>query len=317
MKNSKSLFVYIIFSFIFMNTAFSTNLNGTFTMQQKSNGRYLDAYDYDGTDYNVVSRAKQGNDTQNWVFRKVGPNTYTIQQKSTRRYLDAHTSQGHDYSLVTRTAQNNNTQKWIIEYVGPNSYTIQQKSNGRYMDAHTSQNHDFSVVTRTAQNNDTQRWIIKRVSPPRRSLSLVNKIVKASIFGAGIKGKKIFGHTFNFSQNTSVKVNHRTGVKTVYVKIVHSKRLRPDDNYYFKATFSKNDKLLTWKYKINRGGFLPRLASSSVSAGRFEKTAKGLSRADVDRLKVKAQRKLGRNCSWENAAKEIAMIIARTAVSYK
>lgn len=133
-----------------------------FSIQQKSNNRYVDAYDYEGTDYDVVSRPNQSNNTQRWVFTKVGYSTYTIQQKSTGRYLDAYDYNGTDYKVVLRPYQGNDTQKWVIVGESHNSYTIQQKSTGRYLDAHEYSEKDFSLVTRPAQVNTTQEWIISK-----------------------------------------------------------------------------------------------------------------------------------------------------------
>jgi hypothetical protein len=135
-------------------------LRGTYTIQQKSNGRYLDAHQ--GTrDNSVVTRNRQRNNTQSWILTPVGKHAYRIQQKSNGRYLDAHEG-SHDNSVVTRDRQGNTTQVWIVRPLGSSTYTIQQKSNGRYLDAHEG-SRDNSVVTRDRQNNDTQRWIVRRL----------------------------------------------------------------------------------------------------------------------------------------------------------
>ena len=134
---------------------------GHYTIQQKSNNRFLDAHESSGKDFSIVTRTAQGNATQRWSLNPVGA-VYTIQQKSNGRFMDAHESSTKDFSVVTRTAQNNNTQRWV--FLGspnnPSTYTIQQLSNGRFVDAHESSGRDFSAVTRTAQNNDTQRWVL-------------------------------------------------------------------------------------------------------------------------------------------------------------
>ena len=135
-------------------------LSGVYTIQQKSNNRYLDAHVTQARDYAVVTRTAQNNDTQRWILTLSGTNTYTIRQRSNARYLDAHVTQARDYAVVTRTAQNNDTQRWILTLSGTNTYTIRQRSNARYLDAHVTQARDYAVVTRTAQNNDTQRWIL-------------------------------------------------------------------------------------------------------------------------------------------------------------
>ncbi len=134
---------------------------GTYTIQQKSNDRFVDAYESSGNDFSAVTRTAQNNATQRWIFTPVGT-VYTIQQKSNNRFLDAYESTGHDFNVVTRTAQNNDTQRWVLMH-SPNhlaTYTIQQLKNGRFMDAYETLGEDFSVVTRNAQNNDTQRWIL-------------------------------------------------------------------------------------------------------------------------------------------------------------
>ncbi|MBL0716720.1 MAG: RICIN domain-containing protein, partial [Desulfosarcina sp.] len=133
-------------------------LRGTYTIQQKSNGRFLDAHE-GSNDNSVVTRKKQGNTSQVWIFIPVGKNRYTIQQKSSRRYMDAHEG-SNDNSVVTRKKQGNTSQVWVLRPLGKETYTIQQMSAGRYMDAHEGSN-DNSVVTRNNQGNDTQRWIIK------------------------------------------------------------------------------------------------------------------------------------------------------------
>jgi Astacin (Peptidase family M12A)/Ricin-type beta-trefoil lectin domain-like len=136
---------------------------GLYTIQQKSNGRFVDAHEYSGKDFGVVTRPAQNNRTQQWILIPVG-GVFKIQQKSNGRFIDAHEYSGKDFRLVTRTAQNNDTQKWVLtRFGGPymgGLYTIQQKSNDRFVDAYQSSGKDFALVTRTAKNNDSQRWIV-------------------------------------------------------------------------------------------------------------------------------------------------------------
>jgi len=131
---------------------------GVYTIQQKSNSWFVDAYETDN-DYSVVTRLAQNNDTQKWLFTPWG-GLYLIHQKNSHRYLDAYEDSNHDFSMVTRTFQNNTSQQWLILYLGNDTYTIQQQSNQRFADAHESSSNDYSAVTRTPQNNDTQRWIL-------------------------------------------------------------------------------------------------------------------------------------------------------------
>ena len=135
--------------------------SGLYTIQQKSNDRFVDAHESASKDFSVVTRTAQNNDTQRWVLKRIG-GVYTIQQKSGSRFLDAHESSSKDFSVVTRTAQNNDTQRWVLAPIG-NAQTIRQLSSGRFMDAHEHSGKDFSVVSRTAQNNNTQRWILTLV----------------------------------------------------------------------------------------------------------------------------------------------------------
>jgi subtilisin family serine protease len=139
-------------------------LRGRYTIQQRSNNRFVDAHEHAGEDFRLVTRTAQNNDTQRWVLTPVGA-VYTIQQRSNNRFVDAHEHAGEDFRLVTRTAQNNDTQRWVLtptaEYLS--TYTIQQLSNGRYVDAHEHAGEDFRLVTRTAQHNNTQRWIVSDI----------------------------------------------------------------------------------------------------------------------------------------------------------
>jgi len=137
----------------------NVKLKGIYTIQQKKNGQFVDAHE-GVNDNSMVTRNKQNNETQQWVFKQMGRNTFTIRQKSNGRYVDAH-EDSNDNSIVTRKRQNNNSQLWVLTLVGIRTYTIQQKSNGRYVDSHEGVN-DNSMVTRNKQNNDTQKWIIRK-----------------------------------------------------------------------------------------------------------------------------------------------------------
>ena len=87
------------------------------TIQQRSNGRFLDAWDDGSHDWFAVTRPAQNNASQQWriTWDDSGTSTGTIQQMSTGRYLDAHEIDGGlDYHLLTRPQQNNDTQRWQV-----------------------------------------------------------------------------------------------------------------------------------------------------------------------------------------------------------
>lgn len=134
--------------------------NGTYTLQQASNGKYLDAHENTAKDFRVVTRGAQNNATQLWVIKNKPNGNYTVQQLSNMRYMDAHEG-SHDNSIVTRPAQGNTTQLWKIKRLPNGTFSLRQRSNGRFMDAHEGTN-DNDVVTRNAQGNATQQWIISR-----------------------------------------------------------------------------------------------------------------------------------------------------------
>ncbi|MGE0457038.1 MAG: RICIN domain-containing protein [Bauldia sp.] len=134
--------------------------NNVVTIQQVSSGRFVDAHEFDGQDWRLVTRPAQNNNTQLWRMVPLGGNVYTFQQMSNNRFVDAHEHDGEDFRLVTRPAQNNNTQRWLVLPLGGNIFTIQQVSNGRYVDAHEHEGEDYRLVTRPAQNNATQQWRI-------------------------------------------------------------------------------------------------------------------------------------------------------------
>lgn len=136
--------------------------SGNYTIQQKSNNRFLDGHESSDKDFSVITRTMQNNDTQKWILTQVG-GVYTIQQKSNNRFLDAHENAAEDFMVVTRSAQKDDTQRWVLlqEQGNPCTYTIQQLSSRRFMDAHEHSGKDYCVVTRTAQRNDTQKWCLK------------------------------------------------------------------------------------------------------------------------------------------------------------
>jgi astacin len=135
---------------------------GLYTIQQKSNGRFVDAHEYSGKDFGLVTRPAQNNRTQQWILIPMG-GVFTIQQKSNGRFVDAYQSSGDDFALVTRTAKNNDAQRWTVTPSGNNTFTVQQKSTGRFADAHEIEGKDFALVTRPEQNNETQRWTLTSV----------------------------------------------------------------------------------------------------------------------------------------------------------
>ncbi|WP_330178825.1 RICIN domain-containing protein [Nocardia sp. NBC_01503] len=143
-------------------TANAAQPDDVVTIQQVSSGRYLDAWNDRTHDYNVVTRPKQGDVSQQWRIHwdDSGTGTGTVEQVSSHRYLDAHEIESLDYHLVTRPVQNNPTQQWRIQSIGGGKYTMQQVSSNRYVDAHEIPEKDYGVVSRPAQNNTTQQFVL-------------------------------------------------------------------------------------------------------------------------------------------------------------
>ncbi len=166
MKKFIGLFLVCI---IFLSCSINTFAiaEGTYTIQHKSNGRYLDAHETSSKDYGVVTRPKQNNDTQKWFIMNDAErsNVYRILQISSLRYLDAyHNKPGKDFKVVTRPEQDNNTQKWIItKLYYNNSYRIEALGTRKFMDAYVQSSKDYRAVTRRFQSNKTQEWILKKV----------------------------------------------------------------------------------------------------------------------------------------------------------
>ena len=70
---------------------------GTYTIRQKSSGRFVDAYQ-NGEDFGLVTRPPQDGDSQHWVFSQVGV-VHTIRQKSSGRFMDAYQSDGEGFRM--------------------------------------------------------------------------------------------------------------------------------------------------------------------------------------------------------------------------
>ena len=54
---------------------------GLYTIQQQSNGRFVDAHEYSGKDFGLVTRPAQNNRTQQWIVIPVG-GVFRIQQRA-------------------------------------------------------------------------------------------------------------------------------------------------------------------------------------------------------------------------------------------
>ena len=102
--------------------------------------RFLDAHEISQKDFNVVTRAFQNNNTQQWRLTNVGGNVHTIQQ----------------VRVVTRPQQNNDTQRWRLFDFGGGFFTVQQVSSGRFLEALLDG--DFQVVTRPGSGSNQQTW---------------------------------------------------------------------------------------------------------------------------------------------------------------
>jgi len=122
----------------------SLDISATYTLMQVSSGRFMDAHltGEDDKDFSVVTRGEQEDDTQSWIFTRVGPGNdassgiYTIQQAENERYLDAHLTGGtggeedKDFSVVTRGEQGDDTQSWIVTKTNVDGvYTIDEIQN--------------------------------------------------------------------------------------------------------------------------------------------------------------------------------------------
>lgn len=144
---------------------------GRYTIQQKSSGRWVDAYP-DRKDFAAIARPtadyipKFGNliDLPVWEITPVG-NGYTIKQLTTGRFLDAHEIAEKGFAVVTRPRQSDETQTWILVPLGKGVFTIQQRSSGRYLDAHRTAAQDYALFTSPAVTSDSQRWILTEFFP--------------------------------------------------------------------------------------------------------------------------------------------------------
>src|SRR5262245_49022832 len=93
-------------------------LDGLHTVVQQHTGRFLDAHDTLDKDFRAVTRPRQDNASQRWLFTHVGNGIHVIEQQSTGRLLDAHDTEERDFAVVTRPVQNNTTQRWIVRAIG-------------------------------------------------------------------------------------------------------------------------------------------------------------------------------------------------------
>ena len=88
--------------------------NGTYTIQQRSSGMFLDAHEVAAEDYAVVLRPRQTADsTQLWRIVEYGGGFVTFQQVSSGRFLEATVDAGRGFRVVTRP-QGSQMQEWRL-----------------------------------------------------------------------------------------------------------------------------------------------------------------------------------------------------------
>ena len=109
--------------------------------------RFLDAFETQQKDFDVITRLHHDDNLQRWVLTDMGGGRCTLMQASGSRYLDAHEIDGLDFRVVTRRRQDNNTQLWrLIDVTG--GVAIRQESSGRVLHTKGTTTDDFPVVTR-------------------------------------------------------------------------------------------------------------------------------------------------------------------------
>merc|ERR1712190_63293 len=94
---------------------------GTYTVQHKTDRRYLDSYE---DSWLVVPRQRRLSETQQWRIKPLGNRLYTIQQTSTNRFLDLYRYDDGNLLAVTRPEALNSYQEWIITPIRANEYRI-------------------------------------------------------------------------------------------------------------------------------------------------------------------------------------------------
>jgi len=211
-------------------SAATGDLDGEYTLQQKSNMRFLDAYEDDANNYAVVTRAAQGDDSQKWLLKATGDGTYTIQQKVNMRFLDAYEDEANNYIGVTRPAQGNDSQKWLLKATGDGTYTMQQKVNMRFLDAYQEvDNNNYAVVTRPAQGDDSQKWVIKACDgPPSKKPRLTKGGTPGKLiitFKPGCKDAAVMDEIKKLTSVTGTQLLGGLGMGTIEVSDLASAEL--------------------------------------------------------------------------------------------
>ncbi len=167
-----------------------------YTIQQASNGRYLDVYtqqDEYAEHGNTIDRYSidkgslkmegrvytalpSGKRSQQWVVKHLGTNLYTIQNAEFRcrpaAGLGCHANQPMvidtnfgDLVFLHGENPHDSGQPWIIGGASGGLgglHTVQKVETLEYLDAHEGSNFN-TVVTRGRQGNQTQQWVFNKV----------------------------------------------------------------------------------------------------------------------------------------------------------
>ena len=88
-----------------------------YTIRQRSNDRFVDAYETEDKDFAVATRPAQGDDTQRWIVVPSNEGSFTIRQLSNGRFLNAYQAAPKDFGAITRPRSDSSTERWLLDQI--------------------------------------------------------------------------------------------------------------------------------------------------------------------------------------------------------
>lgn len=289
-------------------------------LQAKISKLNLSAPNHAGAKLPVKQKAEKY-DAQRWRFIPAGNGYYYIKSKRSGLHLQVSNNSNNAKAVIWDSPNNESSyQQWKLERAEKDYVYIRSKGSGLYLDVKMGSKADGAIIWQFPLNKtDAQKW--KLVDAGK--VYNINEAISASLHVYKVERLYLFGHKFNFgdkNHGTPLKVTKLSGGKTEIKGVfVRSMSYAFDDTYRFTITVNGRGEVERFKTSFNSYNY-PRIGAFTDNdklIGKLPLTGRGYSAKDVDIAKLYDKTKNRTRSGWEEAADEIAYLLAVAAYNQR
>ncbi len=150
-------------------------VNGTYTIKNKSNNQNLISPNWDNTNALMHSSANIYN-THKWVFKHIGDNKHTIQNVKSGRFLNANNGGcSNGVNVATSGSVNADNVRWYIEKNGNNYFLIPAHCQSKALDKQNGDSKSAHLWNKDAGNGN-QQWDLLSITGSNNTINTNNRI---------------------------------------------------------------------------------------------------------------------------------------------